>query len=149
VIGPRSEARCRPSAWWPACAWPVFEGGATGARVTQADAAWKQQAAELDDLKVRIGYEVRAALLDLKAVDQELKTAQSRVSSPTSSFTQATDRFKAGVASNLEVVDAQEAVATATDSRISTLYAFTPPTPRSPARSGVAEGQTLRLVGEQ
>jgi outer membrane protein TolC len=38
-------------------------------------------------------------------------------------LTQARDRFSAGVADNLEVVQAQEAVASANESYISSLYA--------------------------
>jgi outer membrane protein TolC len=39
-------------------------------------------------------------------------------------LTQARDRFAAGVASNLEVVQAQEAVAVANENYISSLYAY-------------------------
>ncbi|MCC7415612.1 MAG: TolC family protein, partial [Acidobacteria bacterium] len=67
--------------------------------------------------------EVRAAYLDLRAADQQLKAAQQTVDLASQELAQTRDRFVAGVAGNVEVVQAQEAVASATESYISSLYA--------------------------
>ena len=102
---------------------PIFQGGRVHGRVLQADAEVKQQQALVADLRVRIEYEARAALLDLQAADDRVRVARSAADLSGQQLTQAEDRFTAGVTSNLEVVQAQETVATATDNYLSALYA--------------------------
>jgi outer membrane protein TolC len=102
---------------------PIFQGGRVHGRVLQADAEVKQQQAQGADLRVRIEYEARAALLDLQAADDRVRVARSAAGLAGQQLTQAQDRFTAGVTSNLEVVQAQETVATATDNYLSALYA--------------------------
>jgi outer membrane protein TolC len=53
-----------------------------------------------------------------------VKVAQSSVDLANQTLTQAQDRFKAGVTDNIEVVQAQESVASADESYIDSLYAF-------------------------
>ncbi len=102
---------------------PIFQGGRVHGRVLQADAEVKQQQAQVADLRARIEYEVRAALLDLQAADDRVRVARSAADLAGQQLTQAQDRFTAGVTSNLEVVQAQETVATATDNYLSALFA--------------------------
>ncbi len=102
---------------------PIFQGGRVHGRVAQADAELRQQQAQVADLRARIEYEVRSALLDLQAADERLRVARSAADLAGQQLTQAQDRFTAGVTSNLEVVQAQETVATATDNYLSALYA--------------------------
>jgi len=66
---------------------------------------------------------VRNALLDLQAAADQVEVARSNVDLAEQTLTQAQDRFSAGVTDNLEVVQAQESVATAHESYISSLYA--------------------------
>jgi len=105
--------------------------------------------AELADLKGRIEYEIRSALLELKAVTELLKAAESRVALADAQLRQATDRFAAGVASNLEVVEAQEAVATASESRIGTLYIYNSAKAALARAMGLAEEQAARLLKDE
>jgi outer membrane protein TolC len=102
---------------------PVFQGGRVRGRVEQADAQLKQQEAQVEDLRARIEYEVRSALLDVQASDDRVRVARSAADLSGAQLAQAQDRFTAGVASNIEVVLAQEAVATATENYLSALYA--------------------------
>ena len=60
---------------------------------------------------------------------------------------QAQDRFSAGVASNIEVVQAQEAVATASDNYISSLYAHNLAKISLARALGVAEADASRFLG--
>ena len=62
------------------------------------------------------------AFLDLKSAEEQVQTATRARELADLQLTQARDRFAAGVASNLEVVQAQEAVAGATEGYISALY---------------------------
>jgi outer membrane protein TolC len=102
---------------------PIFQGGRVRGRVIQADAQIKQQEAQVEDLRARIEYEVRSALLDVQAADDRVRVARSAADLAGEQLTQAQDRFTAGVSSNIEVVQAQEALATATDNYLSALYA--------------------------
>ena len=102
---------------------PIFAGGRVHADVLQADAQLKQARSQLEDLRGRIDYEVRTALLDLNAAADQVAVARSSVDLAEQALTQAQDRFAAGVADNLEVVQAQESVAGAHESYIESLYA--------------------------
>ncbi len=127
---------------------PLFEGGAAKGRAIEADAGLRQQQAQLADLKGRIEYQVRSALLDLRAVDQQLQAARTQKTLADAQLAQATDRFKAGVADNLEVVQAQEAVAGATEGYIATLYGFNVAKATLARALGVAAERAQTLLGE-
>jgi len=102
---------------------PIFAGNRVHADVLQADAELKQVRSQLGDLRGRIDYEVRTALLDLNAAAQQVEVARSSVDLAEQALAQSQDRFTAGVADNLEVVQAQESVASAHESYIQSLYA--------------------------
>jgi outer membrane protein TolC len=102
---------------------PIFAGNRVHADVLEADSQLKQLRAQLGDLRGRIDYEVRTALLDLNAGAEQVEVARSSVELAEQALAQSQDRFSAGVADNLEVVQAQEAVASAHESFIQSLYA--------------------------
>ena len=102
---------------------PIFAGNRVHSDVIEADAQLKQARSQLGDLRGRIDYEVRTALLDLNAAAEQVEVARSSVDLAEQALTQSQDRFTAGVADNLEVVQAQEAVASAHESYIESLYA--------------------------
>jgi outer membrane protein TolC len=102
---------------------PIFAGGKTHSDVLEADAQLKQVRSQLNDLRGRIDYEVRASLLDLTSAADQVEVARSSVDLAEQTLTQSEDRFSAGVADNLEVVQAQEAVASAHENYIQSLYA--------------------------
>jgi len=102
---------------------PIFRGGKVHADVLQSEATLRQTRAQLDNLRGQIEYEVRTALLDIEAADQQVQVARSSVDLAEQTLTQARDRFSAGVTDNLEVVEAQQTVAAAHESYISSLYA--------------------------
>jgi outer membrane protein TolC len=103
---------------------PIFQGGRVRGEVLETDALLAQRRAQLADLRGRIGFEVRTAFLDLNAANEQVQVARSAVDLAQQQLTQARDRFAAGVTNNLEVVQAQEAVATANENYISSLYSF-------------------------
>lgn len=102
---------------------PIFAGNRVHADVLQADSQLRQARSQLGDLHGRIDYEVRAALLDLNSAAQQVEVARSSVDLAEQALAQSQDRFTAGVADNLEVVQAQEALAGAHESYIQSLYA--------------------------
>jgi outer membrane protein TolC len=102
---------------------PIFQGGLTHADVLQAEATLRQARARLEDLRGQIDNDVRNALLDLNAAADAVEVARSSVDLAEQTLAQARDRFSAGVTDNLEVVQAQETVASAHENYISSLYA--------------------------
>jgi outer membrane protein TolC len=102
---------------------PIFQGGKAHADVLQAEATLRQTTSQLEDLRGRIDYEVRTAFLDLNAAAAQVEVARSSIDLAEQALTQARDRFAAGVSDNLEVIQAQEAVASAHEGYISSLYA--------------------------
>jgi outer membrane protein TolC len=102
---------------------PVFTGGAVKGRVIEAEAALNLLKAEFEDLKASIHYDIRKAFLDLKAAGDLVRVAESAVLLAMEQVSQSESRFRAGVTNNVEVVQAQEALATANENHISGLQA--------------------------
>ncbi len=79
---------------------------------------------------------MRTAFLDLQAGREQLEVASRARDLAAQQLVQARDRFSAGVAGNIEVVQAQEAVALAADQYISALF-----------MSNLAIGNLVRALG--
>ncbi|HEY5174964.1 MAG TPA: TolC family protein, partial [Terriglobales bacterium] len=102
---------------------PIFQGGKVEADVQQTDAVLKQRQAQVDDMKGRIEQDVEDALLDLKAAAQQVEVAKLGLDYAQQALGQSQDRFAAGVTNNVEVIQAQQQLASANDRFISSLYA--------------------------
>lgn len=101
---------------------PIFQGGKVHGDVLKAEASVRQAQAQLADVRAQIDQDVRNALLDLKSSSDQVEVAQSSVNLAEQALAQSRDRYSAGVTDNLEVVQAQEALAAAHESLISSLY---------------------------
>ncbi|MBZ5606368.1 MAG: TolC family protein [Acidobacteriia bacterium] len=99
----------------------VYDGGRIRADIEQADAIIKQRKDELADVRGQIDQQVRSALIDLNTARDQVAVARDNVNLADQTLTQARDRFAAGVADNIEVVQAQESVAGANQSLISAI----------------------------
>jgi outer membrane protein TolC len=102
---------------------PIFAGGRAHADALQAESTLRQRRQQLENLRAQIDYDVRTALLDLAAAAEQVAVARSSLDLANQTLDQARDRFTAGVADNLEVVQAQDVVASANENYISSLYA--------------------------
>lgn len=103
---------------------PIFQGGRVHGEVLQAEAALRQSEEMLGNLRAQIDQDVRNALLDLQSAAELVEVARSSVDLAGQTLQQARDRFAAGVADNIEVVQAQQSVASANESLISSLYSY-------------------------
>jgi outer membrane protein TolC len=126
---------------------PVFQGSRVRADKLQADAALEQRKAELADLGGKIDDEVRTAFFNLKSSSELVAVAKSNIDLADQTLAQAQDRFRAGVADNLEVVQAQESVASANQSYIASLYSFNLAKISIAQALGVAEQSALQYLG--
>jgi len=102
---------------------PIWRGGRIQANIASAEAVYAQRRAEYEDARGRIDFEVRTAFLRLTATNEQVAVANSNRNLAESTLRQARDRFAAGVADTVEVVQAQESVATAEQDYIASLYA--------------------------
>ena len=103
---------------------PIFTGNSVHGEVQQADARLEQSRERLDNLRAQIEADVRTALLNLESSGEQVKVAHSNVDLADQTLTQSRDRFTAGVTDTVEVVQSQEAVASAHEQYISSLYSY-------------------------
>ena len=103
---------------------PIFQAGRTRGRVIEAETDLKSRRAEAEDLRAAIYYDVKTAFMDLQASGEQLQVATGARDVAQMTLTQARDRFAAGVADNVEVVQAQEAVSRANEQYINALYLY-------------------------
>jgi outer membrane protein TolC len=126
---------------------PIFEGRRVQGRLAQADAELRTRQAEAEDARAEIYYDVRTAFLDLKATEEELQTATRARELADQQLTQSRDRFAAGVTSNIEVVQSQEAVAQASEQYIAALYGFNVAKAMLARSLGTAEDAVAKYLG--
>lgn len=126
---------------------PIFEGGRVQGRLAQADSELRTRRAQAEDAKAEIYYDVRTAFLDLKATEEELQTATRGRELAAQQLTQSRDRFAAGVTSNIEVVQSQEAVAQASEQYIAAFYGFNVAKAMLARSLGTAEEAVARYLG--
>ena len=126
---------------------PVFQGRRVHGELIQADAQLKQKQQQLDNLKGQISYDVRTSLLNLETAAQQVAATRSNVGLAQQTLTQARDRFKSGVTDNIEVIQAQEAVASADESYITSLYQYNLAKVALARAVGIAEQAVLRYLG--
>ena len=102
---------------------PIFQGGKVQADVKEADAVLKERQAQSDNLKARIEQEVEDSILDIRAAAQQVEAARTGLDFAQQALTQSQDRFAAGVTNNVEVIQAQQQLASANDQYIAGLFA--------------------------
>jgi outer membrane protein TolC len=103
---------------------PIFQGGKVHGDVLQAEATLRKSRESRDNLRAQIDQDVRNAFLDMQSAADQVEVARSSVDLANQTLVQARDRFSAGVTDNIEVVQAQQSVASANESLISSLYAY-------------------------
>jgi outer membrane protein TolC len=101
---------------------PIFQGGRIRADTIQADAAVTQRRAELADERGAVELDVRNAYIDLGVANDQVVTAEANRKLALETLQQSQDRFAAGVADSVEVVNSQEAFAAANHDYVSSLF---------------------------
>ncbi len=103
---------------------PIFTGGATHGDIMQAQAELEQSREQLENMRGQIDADVRTALLNLQSSSDQVNVAKSNIDLAQQTLAQSRDRFSAGVTDTVEVVQAEEQVASANEQYISSLYNF-------------------------
>jgi outer membrane protein len=103
---------------------PLFTGGRIHAEIVRANLEIQKLQQQEDDLRNSIALDVKTALINLDSARSQVAVANLGVQLSKEEVDQARDRFKAGVANNIEVIQAQDSLARANDNQIAALYRF-------------------------
>jgi outer membrane protein len=103
---------------------PIFNGGRTRSEILVAASRQRESDARLRDVRAAVEKDVRQALQNLKTRETQVRAAQSAVSLATRELALAQDRFTNGLADNVEVINAQTALANARLVLVSSLAQF-------------------------
>jgi outer membrane protein TolC len=115
---------------------PIFNGGRYRSDVAQANVLLDRRKAELSDAEAKVEEDVRRAFMDVESATAQVAVAKNAQDLANQQLTQARDRFAAGVAGSLDVVESEQAVTEASENLISALYS-----------SNVAKATLARATG--
>jgi len=101
---------------------PIITSGRIKGDLTQAEAILRQRKAEAENLRGQVDYDVRTAFLNLQAAKEQVAVARQNVDLANENLARSRERFAAGVTDSVEVVQAQQSLASANDQYISGLY---------------------------
>jgi outer membrane protein TolC len=103
---------------------PIFDGGQRESRISENRSRVRQESIRMKDVTDQVTLEVRNALLTLESSQQQVAVAQKGVDLAAKELTFARDRYAAGLATNIEVTNAQTSMARARDNVIEALFRF-------------------------
>jgi outer membrane protein TolC len=103
--------------------WPILDGWRREGRHAEQVAVVEEADIRARDLEQQVAAEVGAAFLDIAAAQARGRIAAERLRLAEQELEQARDRFRAGVAGNIEVINAQASLLQARDADIDARYA--------------------------
>jgi outer membrane protein len=102
---------------------PILDGFRREARASEQDAIVRESQVRERDLRQQIAADVDAALLDLRSAQAQQAVAADQLRLAEDELSQSRERFRAGVAGNIEVIDAQANLIRARDADIDARFA--------------------------
>jgi outer membrane protein TolC len=103
---------------------PIFHEAKFRGDADVAQAQVEQLQSQMNDLTAAIDQQLRANLLDLNAAQQLVQVAKSSVTLAATALGQSTERFKAGVDTDLPVAQAQSTLAQAQTQYVNSIYQY-------------------------
>ena len=103
---------------------PIWDGGITKAKVEQAHADVQKSKDTLDQVKLRVGRQVRVAALNLEEAMERTRTTAEGVELAEETLRLATVRYDAGIAILVEVTDAESALTEAKFNLVQAQYDY-------------------------
>ncbi|MGV8125036.1 MAG: TolC family protein [Candidatus Xenobiia bacterium LiM19] len=93
--------------------WYLYDGGSTAGMVKKAKGALDESRAQLELIKQGVLQEVAASVVNLQTAAQRISTAEAEVANAEETSRLIDGRYKAGLGTFLDVLDAQDALVTA------------------------------------
>lgn len=103
---------------------PIFREAKFRGDADVAEAQVEQLRSQMNDLTSKIDQQLRDSLLDLQSAQQLVSVTKSNVDLATTALNQATERFKAGVDTNLPVAQAQSTLVQAQTQYVDSVYQY-------------------------
>ena len=103
---------------------PLFDGGRRDARREESESQYREETVRTNDLKAQVELDVRLALDGLQSADEQVRVAREGLELANNELTQARRRYDAGVATGVEVTDAQTRLERARDNQTAALYNY-------------------------
>ena len=103
---------------------PLFDGGQREGRISEQRSVLRLESLKTRDIERQIGLEVRDALLTMASTQQHVAVARKGLRLAFQELHLARRRFAVGLATNIEITDAQTRVAQARDNLIEALFNF-------------------------
>jgi outer membrane protein TolC len=104
--------------------WSAFDGGRRSAQAQEQEAMSRDIEVRRRDLRQQVSLDVRGALLDLVSAREQVDAARERQRFSEQEVAQAQERFRAGVASNADVITASATLNAARTGLIDALTAY-------------------------
>jgi outer membrane protein TolC len=101
---------------------PIFDGARREARIGESASLYRQEQIRTRDVGQQIELQVRTALESLRSAAAEVQSATEGLGLSESELAQARRRYEAGVATSVEVTDAQTRLQRARDNLVKALY---------------------------
>jgi outer membrane protein TolC len=102
---------------------PILDGFRREGRAAEQTAVARESDVRARDLRQQVAADVQAALLDQASAEAQRGIAAERLRLAADELAQARERFAAGVAGNIEVIDAQSSLLRARDTDIDARFA--------------------------
>lgn len=101
-----------------AIVWTPFDAGVTAGRVEEAEANLTAAQAQLESARLSVTSDVAASYLNLMTAGQRVTTAEAQVANAEEALRLVEGRYKSGLGTFLDVLDAQTALTTASTNRV-------------------------------
>jgi outer membrane protein len=106
AIGTSTAHMLNTYQWGVQVSLPIFDGSKRSGKLSEQQARASQLDIQRKELERTVTVEVRTALLDLGVAREQVDAARGRLGLAQQEYSQAQDRFRAGVAGNADVVTA-------------------------------------------
>lgn len=137
AIGTSTAHMLNTYEWGVQVSLPIFDGSKRSGKLSEQQARASQLDVQRKELERTVTVEVRTALLDLGIARDQVEAARGRLGLAQQEYSQAQDRFRAGVAGNADVVTAALSLNAARNQVIDALTAY------QAARVGLAHAEGI------
>lgn len=104
--------------------WNVFDGGVTNAKIKGAEASSEKAKLQVEQTQNSVEQEVRQSFLNMKEAEKRLESTNVTVEQANEDLYIAQEKYKAGMGTNLDVIDAQLALTQAKTNHIQAMYDY-------------------------